>query len=204
MEWVRDMFKRMVAVIMIALLLCGCAKTESVESVSVASVSETVESFAGEPEVSVETEEPEPIELTEEEKLAAQIAVAEQVIDDYSEDIDSLLRKDYYCTLTDFNQNGRLEIVLAACAGSGRYTYFAIYEVNDDYKTAQNLKEFDYRDYDGVVSAPDIIQDEWQGVYDLESETYKYYLWDYEVEGARIACARLKELSFGEKKGIKN
>ncbi len=204
MEWVRDMFKRMVAVILIALLLCGCAKTESVEPVSVVSTSESVESIETEPEVSAEIEEPETVELTEEEKLAAQIAVAEQVIDEYSEDLDDLMREHCFCTLTDFDQNGRLEIVLASCVGSGRYTYFAIYEVNDDYKTAKILEEFDYRNYNESESAPDIIIHEWQGVYDPESDTYKYYLWDNEVEGARIACARLKELSFGEKKGIKN
>ena len=184
-------------------LLGGCSREVVSQSVisAEASFEQEGEETGKKPVVS---EESVPVELTEEEKLKAQIEVADSVISEFIAGLKSYQLERYNCTLADFNQDGRMEIVIAMEGGSGHYTYFSIYEVNDDYKTAKKLEEFDYSDYGPQKSAPDIIRDEWHGIYDPETEDYKYYVWDIEVDGAMVSRRRLKELSFGETKGIKN
>ncbi len=203
-----DMVKKITVVLMIALLFSGCGKTENVESVNFVNTDKVAESIEQEKEKTgkkpIVSEESVPVELSEEEKLKAQIEVAESVISEFIAGLESYQLDRYYFTLADFNQDGRMEIVIAMEGGSGHYTYFSIYEVNDDYKTAKKIEEFDYSDYVAQKSAPDIIRDEWYGIYDPETEDYKYYIWDIEVDGAMVSCRRLKELSFGETKGIKN
>ena len=111
---------------MIALLFSGCGKTENVESVNSAITSKVAESIEQEREETgkkpVVLEESEPVELTEEEKLKAQIEVAESVISEFIAGLKPYQLERYNCTLADFNQDGRMEIVIAMEGGSGHYT----------------------------------------------------------------------------------
>ena len=44
------------------------------------------------------------------------------------------------CAVTDLNHNGRLEVLLTACLGTGAYSYTKAYEISEDYSELVKLE----------------------------------------------------------------
>ena len=44
------------------------------------------------------------------------------------------------CAVTDLNHNGRLEVLITACLGTGAYSYTKVYEISEDYTDLVNLE----------------------------------------------------------------
>ena len=76
-------------------------------------------------------------------------------------------------TVTDLDQNGRLEIISASVQGTGFYTLINIYEVNEAGNGLSEVKQ-NRNEYE---SSPDIIADSVPVYYDPESRIY-YYIFD--------------------------
>ena len=78
-------------------------------------------------------------------------------------------------TLTDLDQNGRIELIVSQWGGTGYYTYSEYYEVNDTYdgliKCFKNYKEGD--------SQADIMVDTVDSYFDKSTDTNYYIFMDY-------------------------
>lgn len=61
--------------------------------------------------------------------------------DDYVDD--SAFFEYIFCAVTDLNHNGRLEVILSRCMGSGAFSYTAFYEVSEDYSSLEQMKYAD-------------------------------------------------------------
>jgi len=131
-------------------------------------------------------------------ELTKQISLILHVVDDCVQNMKPRYIPLYYCTVTDLNQNGRLEVVIAACIGSGFYTYFSIYEVQPSGDDAVILEEFDFHGEESFERAPDIILSELHGIFDDVESRYNYYVYDDLVEGPIIEHSDLIELSLGD------
>lgn len=130
-------------------------------------------------------------------ELSKQINLILTVVDNCVQNMKPRYIPLYYCTVTDLNQNGRLEVVIASCIGSGLYTYFSMYEVQPNGDEAVILEDFDFHGEETFERAPDIILPELHGIFDDEESRYSYYVYDDLVEGAIIEHSDLIELSFG-------
>lgn len=203
------MKKYMVVMGIIMLFLCGCSDAEKgVVPQTVGESQTTVESLTvAEPEAVIEPQtiddpqEKEPAVMSEEEKAEAFAAVKEQVIAYFREKTDDSLEDEYYYAVTDLNQNGRQEFVFTAVLGSGYYSSLVIYELEEDYKTT---KKFVFSGKKETENVPDIAWSKsLKGIYDSETDTYKYYEWDDLKDGAMISDVWLVELSFGKENGLK-
>ncbi len=203
------MKKYMVAMGIIMLFLCGCSDAEkSVAPQNVEESQTTVESQAVaepeaviEPQIIEEPKEKEPAVMSEEEKAEAFVAVKEQIIADFKEKTNDRIENQYYYAVTDLNQNGRQELIISACLGSGDFSSLVIYELEENYKTT---KEYEFSGKKEIELIPDITWSKsLKGIYDSEAGEYKYYEWDYLKDGAMISDDWLMELSFGEVKGLK-
>lgn len=86
---------------------------------------------------------------------------------------DDILFGRYGYSVTDFNQNGRLEIIASSCQGSGFYTRSSIWEVNESMNgllpVEKNISEGD--------SEADIITDSVPVYYDAAANRY-YFIFD--------------------------
>lgn len=128
--------------------------------------------------------------------MTHQVAIANSLIDEKCQTEGGFFLEKYYCSVTDLNSNGRLEIIIAYCGGSGLYTYFSIYEIDEKYERAIQIYEFNGEDM--YERAPDIIKSKWEGIYDEEQELYYYYISDLLRDGAIVSHDDLIELSFGD------
>lgn len=45
-----------------------------------------------------------------------------------------------FCAVTDLNHNGRLEVIISSCMGSGAFSCTRFYEVSEDYSSLEELK----------------------------------------------------------------
>lgn len=102
--------------------------------------------------------------------IDTQIDLIARYADAWKEDVDFGL----WCyTVTDLDQNGRLEIIAASVQGTGNYTYINIMEVSEDgtalLPVRQNRGEGD--------SAPDIIVDS-VPEFIYEPDDHYYYIFD--------------------------
>lgn len=86
----------------------------------------------------------------------------------------------YQYTVTDLDQNGRLEVIAASLQGTGLYTYSCFFEVNEarDGLTAVTLP---WEEYD---AGPDIIVSAADVYYDSASQLYHYLFTDVTRNGA--------------------
>ena len=82
--------------------------------------------------------------------------------------------------VTDLNQNGRLEIIVSSCQGTGIYTYSNIFEVNE---TMDGLMPYE-RVLEEYVSEADIITETAAVYYDSETNIYHYIFDDFSKNGA--------------------
>ncbi|MBQ6509937.1 MAG: hypothetical protein IJI07_10730 [Flexilinea sp.] len=78
-------------------------------------------------------------------------------------------------TVTDLDQNGRLEIISASLQGTGMYTIIQIFEVDPEGTALSEVMQ-DRPEYE---SAPDIMLDTAPAFYDPETEVYYYIFTDY-------------------------
>lgn len=78
-------------------------------------------------------------------------------------------------TVTDLDQNGRLEIISASTQGTGMYTLIKIFEVSDEGNTLTEITQ-DRPEYE---SSPDIMYQQVQRFYDPESGHYYYIFNDF-------------------------
>lgn len=60
----------------------------------------------------------------------------------------------YFYTVTDLDENGRLELIASSCQGSGIYTYSSFYEVSED---KSSLSKCAYHTFE-EETGPDIIK----------------------------------------------
>lgn len=78
-----------------------------------------------------------------------------------------------FYTVTDLDGNGRLEVIMAICTGTGIYTYSSYYEVNEAF---DGLTEIEQPTQEGDSQA-DIITDEVTAYYDTAGGR-SYYIFD--------------------------
>lgn len=95
---------------------------------------------------------------------------------------DDILYGSYGYSVTDFNQNGRLEIIASTCQGSGLYTRSSIWEVNESMDgllpVENNISEGD--------SEADIITESVPVYYDAAASHY-YFIFDDAVRAGGAA-----------------
>lgn len=136
------------------------------------------------------------------EKMSNEVEQQLKVIADHYEE----WKRDEYATIygyaiTDFNHNGRLEIVASSLEGSGLYTYTDIYEVTEDYKDIK-LWETDYEEGESQV---DIMDDsEINAYYDAATNTYHYLMYDYIRVNATEGIEGKRDIVFKDGKIIQN
>lgn len=78
--------------------------------------------------------------------------------------------EDIYYTIADLNQNGQLELVSYICEGSGRFTYYYVYEVTPE----GTMVEWKFKGHEEGVSHMDIGTNRMTVYYNEEEGTYTY------------------------------
>ena len=148
----------------VAASLCSCTTigsqteetTESAAETTTAAAEETTQDSEATEEVTEETEAEVEEEITEDDALSydAQIDTIVNCKDTWFSDP---FGEDYYFAVTDYDNNGRLEINYATIGGSGAYTIASIYEVNEDNSGITECRP-DVESTDGFFY-PDMISD---------------------------------------------
>lgn len=94
--------------------------------------------------------------------------------------VEEFLQNEYNYAITDLDHNGRLEIIVASCQGTGIFTYGDMYEVNEErtgiYKIEDNVLE--------DAAWPDIIVNKVKVFYDGVNDTYEYIFDNFTRNGA--------------------
>lgn len=88
---------------------------------------------------------------------------------------------EYQYTVTDLDQNGRLELIASSLQGSGLYTYSSYYEVN---KALDGLEICEQTEQDERYSEADIQMDRVPAFYDERVGRYYYIFGDVVRNGA--------------------
>ena len=105
------------------------------------------------------------------------------------------------CAVTDLNHNGRLEVLLTACLGTGAYSYTKVYEISEDYSELVKLefKSSGTADGDGSgdfynLAEPGIM------VYDCYNKDNEYYylIRDYASSGWSDKYIGFYSYTFGD------
>lgn len=100
----------------------------------------------------------------------------------------------YYYAVTDFDQNGRLELFAASTQGTGIFTYGSLYEVNEDY-TGLTLCHTPCTDEGDL---PEVIINSAPGAYDPDSGTYSYLFTNDTRNGAAEQYQSIVALSLND------
>ena len=141
--------------------------------------SEMSENNSEEPPYSGEEVSPQKISGDE---AAAQIQIIADNLSVWLPAADELTYNSYNYAITDLDFNGRLEIIVSSCQGTGFFTYSSIWQVND---TRDGLEEVSYARSE-EYSQPDIIVDT-ADVYlnaAFDEPIYNYIFEDYLRNGA--------------------
>lgn len=149
-----------------SILLTGCGKGEQdSEALNLPESSGVENSGTGDKETDSEkTDISKPEEMIEEptfdvtqdgsQSMDAQLGIMADNIDMWLQDLD--YADDMYCyAVTDMDANGRYELIVAGCGGTGYYTYSQFYEMNESYDGLINC-ETNFVEGD---SQPDVIED---------------------------------------------
>lgn len=105
------------------------------------------------------------------------------------------------CAIADLNHNGRLEVLLTACLGTGAYSYTKVYEISEDYTDLVKLeyKNIGVNDGDGSgdfynLAEPGIM------VYDCYKKDNEYYylIMDYASSGWSDKYIGFYSYTFGD------
>lgn len=107
--------------------------------------------------------------------------------------------------ILDLNKNGRLEIIISYNAGTGRFSYNRLFEVNDRY---DGLIEYKYEKPWRESEVDFLLSDEVVCYYDTEENEYYYIFEDYTFGGLEyysyneraiyLKDNQVKEKLFGE------
>ena len=124
------------------------------------------------------------------------------LVEDYAQD--DTVMPNAFCAITDLNHNGRLEVLLTSCVGSGAYSYTAVYEISKDYTDLVKITYIDGSTVD-YEDAADLCQ--WRvdeaniQVYDCYMKNGKYYYLfeDYASAGWTDKYHGFYSYSFGDK-----
>ena len=126
----------------------------------------------------------------------------DDLVEDYAQD--DTVMPNAFCAITDLNHNGRLEVLLTSCVGSGAYSYTAVYEISKDYTDLVKITYIDGSTVD-YEDAADFCQ--WRvdqanvQVYDCYMKNGKYYYLfeDYASAGWTDKYHGFYSYSFGDK-----
>ena len=112
------------------------------------------------------------------------------------------IEEDFTCSyiVTDFNQDGQLEIIKSACQGTGIYTTSIIYEVE---KGTNNLVPYE-RILGEFISEADIITESAVVYYDPDSQVYHYIFHDLAKNGAAEYYENVRDWSLQDRKVVEN
>lgn len=134
-----------------------------------------------------------------------QLDLLGEIAENTLQEVDEWDLPEYYCTITDLNQNNDLELVISACLGTGHYSYLSIYEIDSEDKKAKKIEAFDFHGESLTEKAPDVLlQETFKGIYNEEDASYNYYIDDIVRDGPIIRSDTLVELSFGNNYSIRN
>lgn len=97
----------------------------------------------------------------------------------------------YFYTVTDLDQNGRLEVISASVLGTGIYTYSSYFEVNEQ---LDGLKQCEIHTEKGDSEA-DIVGETVPVYYDREADTYHYIFSDYIRDGMAASYENIRDIS---------
>lgn len=103
-----------------------------------------------------------------------------------------------YYTVTDLDQNGRLELIFALCLGSGHYTDAYFYEINEEYDRLVACDSPEQTD----MGVSDIIVNEAEVYYNESEDIYHYVFYDYERYGTLGNCSRTNHISLKDGKVV--
>lgn len=139
--------------------------------------------------------------LTEETKVAENNNVQEQ-LQLIAKNKEMWIEEDFTCSyiVTDFNQDGQLEIIKSACQGTGIYTTSTIYEVEEE---TNELVLYE-RILGEYISEADIITDSAVVYYDPDNQLYHYIFNDLAKNGAAEYYENIRDWSLQNGKIIEN
>ena len=106
---------------------------------------------------------------------------------------------DYFFTVTDMDRNGRLELIVSSCQGTGLYTYSDYFEVND---TFDGLTAVEGNRMEGHSEA-DIIVDSAPVYYDAQNKVY-YYIYDDIIRNGKEYYENKRAVSLENGKIVQN
>lgn len=98
----------------------------------------------------------------------------------------------YYYTVTDFDQNGRLELFAASTQGTGIFTYGSLYEVSEDYTSLTEC----HTPCTDEGDLPEVIINSVPGAYDPNSGTYHYLFTNDSRNGSAEQYQSIVSLNF--------
>ena len=94
-------------------------------------------------------------------------------------------------TVTDLDQNGRLEVISASVQGSGIYTYSSYFEVNEQ---LDGLNQCEIHTEKGDSEA-DIVGETVPVYYDRDKDAYHYIFSDYTRDGMAVSYENIRDIS---------
>lgn len=115
----------------------------------------------------------------------------EKAVEPYSE----------YCyAVTDLNQDGKPELIVSVCTGTGIYTYTCIFEADEETSTLTRYE----READEFISEADLIVERATAYYDRENDRYHYIFTDFSKNGAAEHYENIRDWSLQDGKIIEN
>ncbi len=103
-------------------------------------------------------------------------------------------------TVVDLNHNGRLELIVSACQGTGIYTYTKVYEVSED---GNSLLHYEHTVPEGDSQA-DIITGSAPYYYDPAADRYWYVFEDLIRDGAAQRYESIKSWELRDGRIVEN
>ena len=103
-------------------------------------------------------------------------------------------------TVVDLNHNGRLELIVSACQGTGIYTYTKVYEVSED---GNSLLHYEHNVPEGDSQA-DIITGSAPYYYDPAADRYWYVFEDLIRDGAAQRYESIKSWELRDGRIVEN
>ncbi len=107
---------------------------------------------------------------------------------------DELSYNVYSYAVTDLDFNGRLEIIVSSCQGTGFFSYSNIWQVNVN---CDGLDKLNFADSE-EISQPDIVTDTVPVYYNASSNVYNYIFEDFLRAGASENYTTLISLSLND------
>ena len=107
-----------------------------------------------------------------------------------------------FIAVTDLNHNGRLEILLTSCMGSGAFSYTALFEISEDFSELTRIEyNRDEEDEESADFTQHVSGETNVAVYDCfkKDDVYYYLIEDYASAGWSAKHMGYFAWSFGDK-----